>query len=547
MDRIEGPLWEGVLPGVLRQLYVGRRTGYLRFERDGERRRLRFRGGNVVAADSSAREDQMGEVGVRRGLLTAADVKRATGFVLRDKKRLGVVLLELRMLDQEGLETLLANQVEEVLARVFSWAPDGSYVFEEESDDSLGDGDVTPRLSTGELILQAARGVRDPDAVVYCLGGLDRVPALSSDPLLRFQRISLTPADGYVLSRVDGNLSAREIVQLTPTAQEDACRSLFGLVSTGIIEFLPGPGKPAPTMSPRPPHENPRSTADVSADLAVAATVSESQQGSPPSPPPSNTRRLEILEAHEGLKTRTHFEILGIEREATDAQVKEAYFRLARRFHPDVHYDQALSDLRARLEAVFVRLGEAYEVLRNPDTRASYERKLGPPPPSSATPPAPEAAMSGAAAPEAARPDAAEDARRAEVVIRKAAQGIAEEKFWEAITLLEGAIPRARGPAMQKGRVLLARAYARNAHWIKQAEELLLLVIQEDPRNADAHFQLGQIYKSQGFRSRALHSFQKVLELDPEHAEARAEVSQLDTDAPPAERGGFLRRLFRPK
>jgi hypothetical protein len=529
MDPIQGPLWEGVLPGVLRQLYVGRSTGVLRFERDGERRRLRFRGGNIVGADSGSREDHMGEVGVRRGLLTTADLKRATGFMLRDRKRLGTVLLEQGMLDNERLESLVAAQVQEVMSRVFSWAPHGTYAFDE-GDEGAQDGDITLRLSTGELILQAARGVQDPDVIVYCLGDLDRIPALSTDPLLRFQRISLSPADGYVLSRVDGHLSARDIVQLVPISQEEACRSLYGLVSTGVIEFLAAPAVAAvrredPASSPSP----------------AAPEVAPEGESPAPAAAPSDTRRVEILDAHGGLKTRTHYEVLGIGRDATDAQVKEAYFRLARRFHPDVHHDQALSDLKAKLEAVFVRLGEAYEVLRNPRTRASYEQRLGPPPPPAVTAPPADAT------PALPEKDPVSDLRMAEAAIRTAAQSIAEEKFWDAIGLLETALPLVEGASKQRARVLLARAYARNAHWIKQGEELLLLVIQEDPRNAEAPFHLGQIYKSQGFRSRALNSFKKVLELDPEHEGARAEVAELDTQEPAPERGGFLRRLFRPK
>ena len=92
MEEIQGRLWEGVLPGVLRTLFVGRKTGLLSFSRKDERRRVRFRGGNIVSADSSVREDWMGEQLVRRGRLSREDLKRAVGFMLRDKRRLGVVL-----------------------------------------------------------------------------------------------------------------------------------------------------------------------------------------------------------------------------------------------------------------------------------------------------------------------------------------------------------------------------------------------------------------------------------------------------------------------
>src|SRR5262245_40470343 len=169
---MRGELFEGVLPGLLRDLYVGRKTGKLSFASGEERRSLRFRHGHIVSADTNVREDRMGEVLVRHGLLSQADLKRATGFVLRDKKRLGVVLIELGLLDQAGLEDALALHVRAVLSKVFSWAQ-GSYEFREQSEEEATQGDVTLRLSTGELILQSARSVLDPDLVRYNLGDLD--------------------------------------------------------------------------------------------------------------------------------------------------------------------------------------------------------------------------------------------------------------------------------------------------------------------------------------------------------------------------------------
>ena len=67
------------------------------------------------------------------------------------------------------------------------------------------------------MILEAARRVRDPGDDPGGPRRLDRVLAPSSDPLLRFQQIAFTPADGYVLSRVDGTLDrAGELIQVIP-------------------------------------------------------------------------------------------------------------------------------------------------------------------------------------------------------------------------------------------------------------------------------------------------------------------------------------------
>ncbi len=245
----EGPLWEGVVPGVLRGLYVGRRTGSLTFIRDGERRGVHFRGGNIVNADTDVREDRLGAVLVRSGRLTEADRRRAEGFAIRDRKRFGAVLLQLGLLDRAGLEEALALHVDTVMSKVFAWT-DGRYEFRHYEELPLADGEVSLRVSTGDLILQAARSVQDPDVVRYNLGDLNRVLVASSDPLLRFQRIRLVPLDGYVMSRVDGVLSAREVIQLIPLPAGDVERSLFGLLSTGVVEFRGAKGKPAPDRAP---------------------------------------------------------------------------------------------------------------------------------------------------------------------------------------------------------------------------------------------------------------------------------------------------------
>jgi hypothetical protein len=554
---LKGPLWEGVLPGVLRDLYIGRRTGRLDLTRGSERRTLRFVGGHIVNADANAREDRMGEVLVRHGLLGSGDLRRAAGFVLRDGKRMGVVLQELGLLDQAGLEAAVELHTREVLAKVFSWN-DGEYEFEESEEGDPEEGDVTLRVSTGELILEAARSVQDPDVVRYNLGNLDRVLSLSSDPLLRFQKIALSPTDGYVLSRVDGSLSAREVVQMIPLPTDEVHRSLFALLSTGVIEFLPGPPKPrpaevavpkrrrSPTPTPVPPAPPVSSVPEPRpAEVAVpkrrrSPTPTPVPPATPappvPEPPREDPMRREIVELSQGLRTMSHFEILRLSPEATEAQVKEAYFRLAKRFHPDVHHDPALSDVRREVGAIFARLAEAYEVLRNPRMRASYQKDL-----------LSRQSAQGSEAP-AAVATAPEEAVDVPERLLSAALSLAKERHWEVITLLEPALPRAEGEAKQRCRVLLARAYAKSPNWVKQGEELLLTVVRESPADAEAWFHLAVIYKGQGLTGRALGALQHALALDPSHPEARALWGSLSPEPADGQaEGGLLKRLFRRK
>jgi curved DNA-binding protein CbpA len=590
-DELKGEIAEGVLPQLLRRIYVERRTAMLRCVRGEEEQSLRFRGGHIVNAHTNIKEDRLGETLVRRGLLSQDDLVRATEIVLREKRRLGEVLADLGLLDMNGLEDAIAIHVHEMLGRLFSWT-EGTYALADEPQETTR-SDVTLKLSTGELILEAARAVKDPDVVRYALGDVDRVLNLSGDPLLRFQKLTLSPNDGFVLSRIDGTTTVRELLQLIPLPVEETQKSLFGLVSTGVVEYgekrkrEPGVSAAAPPPAPRPePQPAPRPAPPPPPSPPPAAAVppppppaaSAPPPPAPPAPAPAaapasaapaapldakgEERRREILDAWEGLATRNHFEVLGLARNVGEVEVKEAYFRLAKRFHPDVHHGASLGDLREKLEAVFIRLGEAYDTLRDRGRRGDYEARLGRARPQAFT----DAAGGAKPGPAAAEPerDKDEDARMAEQSLHRAAKllehakALEQEKpnepehqrlTFDAIQLLEPAIERL-GSSKQKLRAqtLLARGYSKNPKWLKRAEELLLTVTRAQPENAEAWALLGHIYSQRGIKSRALSMYRKALELKPDHEEAIRFVADNGGAEPPpgeAEGGGLLGRFFK--
>ncbi|HHH39430.1 MAG TPA: J domain-containing protein, partial [Sedimenticola sp.] len=67
------------------------------------------------------------------------------------------------------------------------------------------------------------------------------------------------------------------------------------------------------------------------------------------------------------MEFKDYYKVMGLQRDATQDEIKRAYRKLARKYHPDVSKEP---DAEAR----FKEIGEAYEVLKDPEKRAAYDQ-----------------------------------------------------------------------------------------------------------------------------------------------------------------------------
>ena len=86
------------------------------------------------------------------------------------------------------------------------------------------------------------------------------------------------------------------------------------------------------------------------------------------------------------MKYKDYYAVMGVERSASPEQIKAAYRKLARKYHPDVSKEPDA-------EEKFKEVAEAYETLKDPQKRAAYDQLGRHSPGQDFSPPLPEVIM----------------------------------------------------------------------------------------------------------------------------------------------------------
>lgn len=169
--------------------------------------------------------------------------------------------------------------------------------------------------------------------------------------------------------------------------------------------------------------------------------------------------------------TRNHYEILGLPRNATSAQIKRKYRQLARKYHPDVAADKEMA------HRLFIQISEAYDTLSDSGRRRDYDAglSLDVPRPSST------ASTSSQQAPPKRSPS----------------QHIKDAQF-----------------------AFIQKRFTEAADHCKEA-------LRANPRNAQAYVILGDIYRVQGKTQSAANSYSFALQYNPNDRETEKKLTKL--------------------
>ncbi|WP_395830078.1 DnaJ domain-containing protein [Archangium violaceum] len=151
-------------------------------------------------------------------------------------------------------------------------------------------------------------------------------------------------------------------------------------MAPSIAPLVPSVAPMVPAIAPAGTPVRPPSGASPAVPPPPPAAVQP-----PPPPPPSAgkdldpTQLAELWERCSKLDQQDYFEVLMVERTASPADIKKAFYRESRTYHPDRFFHLSNKELKDRVNELYKRVTEAYYVLRDDAKRRQYTANISGP------------------------------------------------------------------------------------------------------------------------------------------------------------------------
>jgi tetratricopeptide (TPR) repeat protein len=416
---------------------------------------------------------------MRHGRINRQQFDDASHFI-KSGWRLGEILAELNVIGEEEIPAFVRLQLLDIACMQII-SPPRKLSF---SPLTGVDAFLEAPLSVADILVEAARRAPVTEQQIESLKNDDRKLGFPRDPLKRFQDVNLRPEEAFVLSRVDGTQTAREIFAVSPLSEDVTARTLLGLIQSELIEPA-GDGIEEVEESVSP---------NRGAETRTPRSVAERERD-----------RAEVERLFQEFQFLNHWQVLAVERSATPDAIRSAYFDGARRFHPDRFRHVTDPGFQERLSFVFRRIQEAHETLTSSE-RSGYEALVD-------KESAYEASRRSGLPSPGARKSGPSDVAAASSVLKRAEEAYQREDFWSAVRLCQKAVDLApeRAPAYH----LLGLALSRNPKWRPDAEKNLRIATELDPWRADYFVALGRFFRDVGLHLRAQKAFEQAKVVDP--------------------------------
>jgi curved DNA-binding protein CbpA len=555
---VQGQLGEKLVTDLVREIAQKSLSGLLRLTRGKTIKAIFFESGAPKFAISNLTNEQLEHKLISNRLATSAQIEEAKQRA--DKpQRLASALVEMGLMSEADMRKLVHDQLMEIILSLFEWTQ-GDYAFDTRIRASH---DFTLAVTAADVILEGARLAAMNEQMAENIAPMNAVLVRTKSNGISLDSGRLIPVESYILSRIECPTSVGDVGALSGIGDADAHRAVCALVAAGFLKVLGD---------------------DKQESEEVAREGDDS----------SEKLREEVARQLHFFSSADFYEVLGVTRQAKTAEVKAAYYQLAKKFHPDRHRQSEHGDMRHKLESLFAIVTQAYETLSDPAQRAAYDERLKKPAASFQTTPLkqmpivitePKPAEPAARSeegrqtgdlkpgPPQVKPSGPLSQPSSEFAITDAQQTsrgpgsgsnptqLAEhyynqgrarfdrKEYHVAVHLLREAIKldASRAPY----HFHLGVALIRNPRARREADEHLSRAAELDPYNAQIRVKLGMIYKEAGLPKKAESYFRAALQLDPDNRAARREVNVKKVSNSPdqsiwkSDLGSIAKRIFK--
>ncbi len=490
--RMIGQLNEHPLAELIREISAKEIAGRLSLQNDSSRVVIYFKNGLVVYAAANVRTLRLAEYLQQAKLVDEKDLRR---FGNHSDLDLAQALCQENLLDPDKAQKLQVKQVSDVLRVALLWTQ-GSWEFDSQSH--LRE-EIAFEPKVNELLLEAGR--RFP--LEFSASRFKNPAEVISPAVAPALTDNLLPTEGFVLSRLDGPMPLNDLLALSGLNELEALRVIYCLAISGLLlrenwqsAFRKQAATPASKPQPRP---------------VPPPKIKE------PEKPKATTETLDAFLTRIA-RAPTHYDVLAVAQHASPTEVKNAYYQLARNYHPDRFRNHPDIQLHTRVESAFARITQAYETLKDERHRSNYDSKLealakvrrASDGPNLSTPPQPSSDLNDSSLSEQER---------------------AEFNFKEGMAALElGQVRSALGPFGSAARAVpgdaryrayYGRALAAREETRRLAEAELQAALKLEPNSSEYRVMLAELYRDLGFAKRALSEAERAVSLGPNNTKAR--------------------------
>ena len=242
---LKGSLKEASVPELVQLLAMGQKSGCLSVTHRQSFGYIYLDKGRICYASIVNRRDRLGDILVKNGLITQAQLDEAvTGQNTQRDTRLGEILVEREFIAREELHRYIRLQIEEAVYYLFTWNQ-GTFNFE--ADVAPDAQDFLVSINPESLLLEGARRVDEWSLIEKKIPSFDLVYDVDRTRL-KDSGVELTTEQDTLVRLIDGKRDITGLVDESGLGEFDVGKALYGLVTAGFLHRV-GRTKPVESLT----------------------------------------------------------------------------------------------------------------------------------------------------------------------------------------------------------------------------------------------------------------------------------------------------------